>query len=54
MLKIKNYENDNLNHFQAMIFAFDNANNIKGRLRVRERLLNAINHYKKNNFDEVN
>ena len=30
-LRLKSYENDNLNHFQAMIFAIDNANNRKGR-----------------------
>ena len=44
-LRLKCHENDNLNHFQAMKFAFDNANNRKGRLRVRERVYDLFNTY---------
>ena len=36
-----------------MLFKIDNANNKKGRERVRERQINAIKYYKENNQEEV-
>ena len=53
-LQLDKYKNDWSNHFRPMIFKIDNANNRKGRERVKERLINAIKHFKENNLDEVN